>query len=116
MKFILDFLSQNPVLAICICLALGYCIGLVRIKSFSLGATIGTLVVGFVLSRFTSFTIPGILVTLFSLLFCFTLGYEAGPAFFKSLKSNGVKFILQAVFFFAVSLVFLYVLGVKKFN
>ena len=111
MKFILDYLSQNPILAICICLALGYCIGLIKIKTFSFGATIGTLVVGFILSRFTSFTIPGILVTLFSLLFCFTLGYEAGPAFFKSLKSNGIKFVLQAVIFCICAFVFLYVLG-----
>lgn len=112
MKFILDFLSANPVLALCICLALGYLIGAIRIKTFSFGATIGTLVVGFVLSRFTSFSIPGILVTLFSLLFCFTLGYEAGPAFFKSLKSNGIKFIIHALFFTVISLAFLYVLGV----
>ena len=111
MQFVLDFLSQNPVLAICICLALGYCIGKIRFKTFSLGPTIGTLIVGFVLSRFASFTVPGILVTLFSLLFCFTLGYEAGPAFFKSLKSNGIKFIIQAVFFFSVSFLLLYLLG-----
>lgn len=111
MQFVLDFLTQNPVLAICLCLALGYCIGMIRIKTFTLGATIGTLIVGFVLSRFATFTVPGILVTLFSLLFCFTLGYEAGPAFFKSLKSNGVKFIVQAVFFFGISLVLLYALG-----
>ncbi len=110
-NFILDFLSQTPILALCICLALGYGIGAIRIKTFSLGATIGTLIVGFILSRFTSFAIPGMLVTLFSILFCFTLGYEAGPAFFKSLKSNGIKFILQAVFFFAVSFAFLYAIG-----
>ena len=111
MQFILDFLSGNPALAICICLALGYCIGFIRIKSFTLGATIGTLVVGFTLSRFTSFDIPGVLVTLFSLLFCFTLGYEAGPAFFKSLKSNGIKFVLHSVIFTAVALGILYLLG-----
>ena len=112
MQFILNFLSDNPVLALCICLALGYLIGAIKIKTFSFGATIGTLVVGFVLSRFTTFSIPGILVTLFSLLFCFTLGYEAGPAFFKSLKSNGIKFILHALFFTVISLALLYVLGI----
>lgn len=110
MKQLLEYLSQNPLLAICICLALGYCIGLIKIRTFALGATIGTLLVGFILSRFTSFTIPGILVTLFSLFFCFTLGYEAGPAFFKSLKSNGIKFIIQAVFFCVCAFIFLYVL------
>ena len=110
MKQVLDYLSQNPLLAICICLALGYCIGFLKIRTFTLGATIGTLLVGFILSRFTSFTIPGILVTLFSLFFCFTLGYEAGPAFFKSLKSNGIKFIIQSAFFCVVAFAFLYVL------
>ena len=113
MQFILDFLSDNPALALCICLALGYLIGFIRIKGFTVGATIGTLVVGFVLSRFTSFSIPGLFTTVFSLLFCFTLGYEAGPAFFKSLKANGLKFILHATVFFGASLLVLYLLGLS---
>ena len=99
MQQIFDFLSQNPMLGICICLAFGYLIGAVKIKGFSLGATIGTLLVGFLLSRFVTFEIPGILVSVFLLLFCFAIGYEAGPAFFESLRSNGIKFVIQAVFF-----------------
>lgn len=114
MEQILGFLSKNPILAICICLSLGYCIGCIKMKNFSFGPTIGTLMVGFVLSRFVTFEIPSVLVTLFSLLFCFTIGYEAGPAFFKSLKSNGIKFILQAVFFCSCAFVCLYLLGVCK--
>ena len=109
----LNFLADNPILAICLCLSLGYIVGTVRIKSFTVGATIGTLLVGFTLSRFVSFQIPGILVSLFSLLFCFTIGYEAGPAFFKSLKSNGVKFVLQAVFFCGIAFLGLYLLGLS---
>jgi len=112
MDKILSFLVANPVLAICICLALGYCIGLIKIRSFSFGATIGTLLVGFILSRFVTFNIPGILVTVFSLLFCFTIGFEAGPAFFKCLKSNGIKFILHAIFFTVSAFAFLYLIGV----
>ncbi len=111
MEQIINFLSGNAILAISICLALGYCIGKIRIGTFSFGATIGTLVVGFVLSRFVTFEIPGILATVFSLLFCFTIGYEAGPTFFGSLKSNGIKFIVQAVVFFACAFVSLYLLS-----
>jgi len=111
MSSILTFLANNPILAICICLTLGYIVGTVRIKSFTVGATIGTLLVGFLLSRFVSFEIPGILVSLFSLLFCFTIGYEAGPAFFKSLKSNGIKYVIQTVFFCGVAFLCLYLLG-----
>ena len=110
MQDILDFLSKNPALAICLCLAFGYCIGFVIIKTFSFGATIGTLVIGFILSRFTTFEIPSVLVTLFSLLFCFTIGYEAGPAFFKNIKSSGIKSVIQAIFFSVFSFVLLYVL------
>ena len=108
---IVTYLSNNPVLAIFLSLAIGYCIGFIKIGSFSFGATIGTLLVAFILSRFVTFQVPGILVTVFSILFCFTIGYEAGPAFFKSLRSQGIKFILQAVIFCAVSFLFMYLLG-----
>lgn len=113
MEQIINFLSQNAILALCICLALGYCIGKIKIRNFSFGATIGTLVVGFVLSRFVTFEIPGILATVFSLLFCFTIGYEAGPTFFGSLKSNGIKFVLQAVFFSACAFLVLCLLAMS---
>ncbi len=111
MQQVFDFLSENPILGICICLAFGYLVGAVKLKGFSLGATIGTLLVGFTLSRFVSFDIPGILVTVFLLLFCFAIGYEAGPAFFESLRSNGVKFVIQAVFFCASAFLILYLVG-----
>ena len=111
MQGILTFLSVNPILAICLCLAVGYTIGLIRIKAFTIGATIGTLMVGFLFSRFATFDIPSILLNLFLLLFCFTVGYEAGPAFFKSLRSNGIKFVLHAVVFAASAFLVLYVLG-----
>ncbi len=112
MKDFLAFISNNPLLAVFVCIALGYCFGMIKIRSFSFGATIGTLLVGFILSRFVTFTIPGIMETVFSILFCFTIGYEAGPAFFKSLRSNGVKFVIQSVFFCAIAFIFLFVLGI----
>ncbi len=49
----------------------------------------------------------------FSLLFCFTIGYEAGPAFFSSLKSNGIKFVIQAVFFSVCAFLCLYTLNLS---
>ena len=111
MHIVLDFLSQNPIFAVFLCLAVGYLIGLIKIKSFAFGATIGTLLVGFVLSRFAHFEIPGILPTVFSLFFCFTVGYEAGPAFFSNLKSNGLKFVLQALYFSLAAFGILWLVG-----
>ena len=111
METILTFLSENPTLAVFLSLAIGYCVGVIKIGSFTVGATIGTLLTAFVLSRLTTFEVPGILVTFFSILFCFTIGYEAGPAFFQSLRSQGLKYVLQAIFFCAVSFLCLYPLG-----
>lgn len=111
MEFVLKYLSSAPILAIFISIAVGYCIGKIKIGPVSIGATIGTLLVAFGLSRFTTFEIPGMVVTVFSVLFCFTLGYEAGPAFFRSLRSQGIKYILQAVFFCACALCVLVAIG-----
>ena len=41
---IAHYLIANPVISIFICLALGYFIGKVKIKSFTVGATVGTFV------------------------------------------------------------------------
>lgn len=42
LKALSEFLINNVALSIFICLALGYFIGKVRVKSFSLGSTVGT--------------------------------------------------------------------------
>ena len=47
---IAHYLIANPVISIFICLALGYFIGKVKIKSFTVGATVGTLLVGLLIS------------------------------------------------------------------
>lgn len=118
METVFSFLAENPVLAIFLSLAIGYCIGMIKVGSFTIGATIGTLLTAFILSRISlailpdlGIKIPGVLETLFSILFCFTLGYEAGPAFFSSLRSQGIKYVLQSVFFCLSSLICLYLLG-----
>lgn len=111
MEPIWNFLTSTPILAIFISLAIGYCIGIIKIGPITIGATIGTLIVSFTISRFATFEIPGILVTVFSVFFCFTLGYEAGPAFFKSLRSQGIKYVIQAIFFCVCALVTLTSLG-----
>jgi len=71
MDIILDFLSNNPILAIFISLAVGYCVGIIKIGNITVGATIGTLLTAFFLSRLTTFEIPGMLVTVFSVFVLF---------------------------------------------
>ena len=114
------YLIANPVISIFICLALGYLIGKLKIKSFTIGATVGTLLVGLLISLVFkgvgTYEIDGTVKTIFFSLFIFAIGYEVGPSFFASLKSSGLKIIILSLFFavaaFVVSIVLFKAFGI----
>lgn len=66
MKVVIDFLQKNPSVAIFLCLALGYLIGKFKYKSFSLGSTVGTLIIGLIIGQFGLFKVSPI-VKIYSL-------------------------------------------------
>ena len=117
---IAHYLIANPVISIFICLALGYLIGKLKIKSFTIGATVGTLLVGLLISlvfkEAGTYQIDGTVKTIFFSLFIFAIGYEVGPSFFASLKSSGLKIIILSLFFavaaFVVSIVLFKAFGI----
>ena len=117
---IAHYLIANPVISIFVCLALGYLIGKLKIKSFTIGATVGTLLVGLLISLVFkgagTYQIDGTVKTIFFSLFIFAIGYEVGPSFFASLKSSGLKIIILSLFFavaaFAVSIVLFKAFGI----
>ena len=117
---IAHYLIANPVISIFICLALGYLIGKLKIKSFTIGATVGTLLVGLLISLVFkgvgTYEIDGAVKTIFFSLFIFAIGYEVGPSFFASLKSSGLKIIILSLFFavaaFVVSIVLFKTFGI----
>ena len=117
---IAHYLIANPVISIFLCLALGYLIGKVKIKSFTIGATVGTLLVGLLISLVFkgagTYEIDGTVKTIFFSLFIFAIGYEVGPSFFASLKSSGLKIIILSLFFavaaFVVSIVLFKAFGI----
>ena len=106
---IAHYLIVNPVISIFVCLALGYLIGKLKIKSFTIGATVGTLLVGLLISLVFkgagTYQIDGTVKTIFFSLFIFAIGYEVGPSFFASLKSSGLKIIILSLFFAVVAFV-----------
>ena len=106
---IAHYLIANPVISIFVCLALGYLIGKLKIKSFTIGATVGTLLVGLLISLVFkgagTYEIDGTVKTIFFSLFIFAIGYEVGPSFFASLKSSGLKIIILSLFFAVVAFV-----------
>ena len=117
---IAHYLIANPVISIFVCLALGYLIGKLKIKSFTIGATVGTLLVGLLISlvfkEAGTYQIDGTVKTIFFSLFIFAIGYEVGPSFFASLKSSGLKIIILSLFFavaaFVVSIVLFKAFGI----
>lgn len=97
-----ELLDKQPIIFLLLALSVGYPLGKVSLKGVSLGSTAGTLVIGLALSITASvafginYSIPGIVSSLFLLMFMYALGLRVGPQFFAGLKSGGLAFIVLA--------------------
>ncbi len=115
MRFIAEYLTGNPLIAIFLCLGIGYLLGKIKIGSFSFGATASTLIVAMVLclivGKYSTFSIDSNLRTVFFAMFTFVLGFDVGPAFFKALKSSGIKIVILAVVYAVVTCGFVWLTG-----
>jgi putative transport protein len=93
-------LGNQPIVFLLLALAIGYPLGKVAVGPISLGPTAGTLVTGVILAMIAqiafdiTYQIPGILSSMFLLLFMYALGLKVGPQFFSGLKSGGLAFII----------------------
>ena len=92
----IEFLRANPALAVFVTLALGFLVGKLRWRSFSLGTVTSVLLVGVVVGQL-KIEIPEPAKTLFFLLFLFSVGYAVGPQFFRGLKRDGLPQVGFAV-------------------
>ena len=104
-----ELLGKQPIIFLLLALAVGYPLGKVAVGPISLGPTAGTLVTGVILAMIaqTSFDItyqiPGILSSVFLLLFMYALGLKVGPQFFAGIKSGGLAFITIGVVVWALN-------------
>lgn len=96
MEWIGHILRDNPSLAVFLTLGIGFFIGQLKYKSFSLGTITSVLLVGVLVGQF-DIPVPGPLKDVFFLLFLFSIGYSVGPQFFRALKGDGIKQVLFAV-------------------
>ena len=96
METITHFFREYPELAIFLTIGLGFWIGSLKFKSFSLGTVTSVLLVGILVGQM-DISIPGPLKSVFFLLFLFAIGYSVGPQFFQSLRSTGIKQVGFAV-------------------
>ncbi len=96
MEWLIEFFQKHPVIPVFLTLGLGFWLGKLKIKSFTLGPVAATLVVGVVIGQM-KIVVPDILKTVFFLFFLFSTGYGVGPQFFRSFKGSGVRMLLFAV-------------------
>ena len=96
METISHFFREYPELAIFLTIGLGFWIGSLKFKSFSLGTVTSVLLIGILVGQM-DIAIPGPIKSVFFLLFLFAIGYSVGPQFFQSLRSTGIKQVGFAV-------------------
>lgn len=100
---ILTFFRENPALAVFLTMAVGFMIGKIRYKNFSLGTVTSVLLVGVAIGQM-KIDIPEPAKTLFFLMFLFAVGYSVGPQFFRGLKKDGLPQVGFAVIFCVICL------------
>ena len=96
MEWITGLLQAHPELAIYLTLGLGFLIGRVQIKGFSMGVVTSVLLVGVLIGQLDIPT-PGALKQTAFLLFLFAIGYKVGPQFFAGLRKDGLPQVGFAV-------------------
>lgn len=97
MDWFITFFQKNPLIPIFLTLGLGFWLGKLKIKSFALGSVAATLIVGVIIGQM-KISIPDLTKTIFFLFFLFSIGYGAGPQFFRAFKnSRGLRMAAFAV-------------------
>ena len=95
MEMILHFFRTYPEMAIFLTIGIGFWIGQLKYKSFTLGTVTSVLLVGVLIGQM-DIAIPGPIKSVFFLLFLFVIGYSVGPQFFQSLRSDGIHQVIFA--------------------
>src|SRR5262249_23255070 len=110
MYYVVNTLRQYPEIAIFLTLALGFWIGNLKVRSFSLGAVTSTLLAGLLVGQL-HIPIAPVVQSTFFLMFLFAIGYSVGPQFFHALKKDGLSQVAFALLVAGTGLLCAYVLG-----
>ncbi|MHC5224983.1 aspartate-alanine antiporter [Ignatzschineria sp. LJL83] len=85
-----------PELAIFLALGVGYWVGALKFKSFSLGSVTGTLLAGVVIGQI-GIDISSQIKSIFFIMFLFSVGFGVGPQFVRGIANDGLPQALFAV-------------------
>jgi len=92
------FFHDHPELAVYLALGLGFTIGSVKMRGFSLGGSTGSLIAGLLIGAFLDVPVSATAKSVVFMLFLFGIGYEVGPKFVKAMKGDGWRFAVLGVF------------------
>lgn len=92
----IDTFRNTPALAVFLTIGLGFLLGKLKFKGFSLGTVTSVLIVGVLVGQM-NINVGGPLKTVSFMLFLFCIGYSVGPQFFRSLRGEGLKQVMFAV-------------------
>jgi putative transport protein len=96
--FLTGIFAKYPELAVYLAMGLGFWLGSIKIRGFSLGGTTGSLLAGIILGIAFQIQLPGAAKSLAFLLFLFGIGYEVGPQFISAMKGSGWRFAALGTF------------------
>lgn len=97
----LEYLASQKTLVLMACVGFGFLLGKIKTGKFPMNATLGTIITAFAINFLfqmgagISLQIPDLLADVFFTMFCFALGYSAGPDFVQSMRTDGLKQALK---------------------
>jgi putative transport protein len=120
MQAFFEFLKANPFILLFFTIGMAVYVGKFNVKGYGLGMVAAAVVVGCGLAAWASvygvkLELNSFAKSLFYYLFMYGVGLRVGPSFFNSLKKDGLKFTILAVFCSVVGLI-LVVVAVKMFG
>lgn len=97
MEALKSLFAASPILALFVCVALGYAIAKLKIGKFGLGGIVGTLFAAIIVGQIGVEVNDGIKTIAFAL-FIYSLGFVSGPQFFSSLGRSTLDQVHLSVF------------------
>lgn len=108
MEWLSGMLHKYPELAVYLAVAIGYWVGHFRFGGFSLGSVTGSLTAGILVGYLFEVPVSSTAKSLLFLLFLFGIGYSVGPQFFKTMRGQGLRWVLLTIFTASIGLLAAY--------
>ena len=105
MDWLASLFTRYPELAVYLALALGYWVGGIKVRGFTLGGVTGSLLAGMLLGWAFEVPVAATAKALVFLLFLFAIGYEVGPRFAPAMRGDGWRYAVLGVFMPVVGLI-----------